>query len=162
MQVLDASYHVVHDYPGGATSLAPRLGKGASTLSHETTATGTAKLGLLDAVKITQLTGDLRILHAFAEACGAIVIPVVLHCPQTASSDVFTQLADTAREFSDVVASISTAAADGKITGNELAAVEREWGELVAQGASMVSLLRAKHQAGMPSAQQIIGAVGSA
>lgn len=149
MQVLDAAYHVVNDYPGGATSLAPRMGKGASTLSHETTATGNAKLGLIDAMKITQLTGDLRILHAFAEACSAIVIPLPTQAHE-ASADVFTHLADTAREFSDVVASISTAAADGHITGNELATVQREWGELVAQGAALVSLLQAKHLAGRP------------
>lgn len=150
MQVLDAAYHVGNDYPGGSTSLAPRMGKGASTLSHETTGTGNAKLGLIDAVKMTQLTGDLRILHAYAEACGAIVIPLPAQAHE-ASADVFTHLADTAREFSDVVASISAAAADGKITRNELASVEREWGELVSQGASLVSLLQAKHQSGVPA-----------
>lgn len=36
------------------------------------------------------------------------------------------------------------------ITGNELATVQREWGELVAQGAALVSLLQAKHLAGRP------------
>lgn len=33
MKVKDALYHAVHDYPGGAASLAPRMGVSASTLA---------------------------------------------------------------------------------------------------------------------------------
>jgi hypothetical protein len=35
-----------------------------------------AKLGLVDAVKISDLTGDMRILHAFAEAVGHRAVKV--------------------------------------------------------------------------------------
>lgn len=59
MNPLDAAYNLVRDYPGGASSLAPRLDKNPSVLSHEVTATGSAKLGLLTAIKITELSGDL-------------------------------------------------------------------------------------------------------
>ena len=59
MNLLDAAYHVVHDYPGGAQSLAPRMFKSATTLSHEVAADGTAKLGLLETVWIPMLMGLL-------------------------------------------------------------------------------------------------------
>jgi hypothetical protein len=56
---LDAAYHVVHDYePDGAASLAPRLGKSSTQLCHEVKPPpgNMAKLGLVDAVKISDLT----------------------------------------------------------------------------------------------------------
>lgn len=154
MNVLDAAHHVVNDYPGGAQSLAPRMGKAASSLSHETTGSGTAKLGLLDAVKITQLTGDNRILHAYAQACNALVIP--LAAPNSDTPDhVFERMAQVAKEFSDVITAVSHAAADGRVTGNELATVEREWGELVQVGASLMGMLQAMHAAGVPKGMAV-------
>ena len=76
MNVIDAAYGVVHDYPGGSDSLAPRLGKASVTLSHEVARVGTAKLGLDTAVKVSVLTGDFRILDAFALQCGRMVLPL--------------------------------------------------------------------------------------
>ena len=76
MNALDAAFSLVHDQPGGAGPLSVRMGKAQGTLAQELRGYGTAKLGLLDAVKISALTGDLRILNAFSEAMGCTVLPL--------------------------------------------------------------------------------------
>lgn len=131
MSLRDAAFNTVHDYPGGSVSLAPRLGKSATSLSHELTGTGTAKLGLLDAEKITILTGDLRILEAFATDCGQMLVPlpdaIVLM-----GDDCMLRLADTAREFGDLCKEVGGDLVDGKISDNELRRIDKECGELIA------------------------------
>lgn len=130
MDVKLAAFHVVQDWPGGASALAPMLGKNPATLSHEVNPNyTTAKFGLDDAVKVTLLTGDLRIATAFAAQVGCMLLPL----PGAAGSKVnHTAIAEMAREFAEMVARVSEASADGKVTPNELVAVEREAGELVA------------------------------
>ncbi len=72
-----AAFNVVADYPGGATALAPLIGKAASTLSHEVDLRCQgAKLGLHDAGKLTLVTGDLRIVHAFCALAGGRFEPL--------------------------------------------------------------------------------------
>ena len=99
--VLDAAFHLVRAYPGGASSLAPRIGKNATTLSHEVKGTGTAKFGLDDAVNASLMSNDLRILNAFAAECECMVLrlPVVgADGDETTMRDV----ASLAREFGEL------------------------------------------------------------
>ena len=108
MSLQDAYFNVIHDSPGGAASLAPRLGKSSTTLCHEATRTGFAKAGLLDAEKITLLTGDLRILEAFANNCGQMLVPLPT-ATVLLDDDCMLRLADTAREFGELCKEIGRA-----------------------------------------------------
>lgn len=146
--LLDAAFHLAHDYPGGATALAARLGKNPGTFCHELTATGTAKLGLMDAAKITLLTGNRAILNAFAAQAGCMVLPLPGHA---AGLDTFSALAETAREFSEFVASVADAARDGKVTANELARVDRELSEMIAAAQEIRATLAAMHEKAKPT-----------
>ncbi|MDD2728190.1 phage regulatory CII family protein [Malikia sp.] len=149
MQLLDVAYHTVHDYPGGAPSLAPRMGKSPHTLNHEVTGNGSAKFGLVDAVKACQLTGDYRILYAFAEACGHVCIPM----PTDSAADaqgVLHQLAETSREFSELCAEVCTSAADGHISDNELERIGRERLDLMGALARLGEAVLSLNQAGKP------------
>lgn len=130
--IMDAAYGLVHAYPGGAVSLAPRMGKSPTTLAHEVKRTGTAKFGLEDAVAATVLSGDLRILNAFAAEADCLVLPM----PSAIASGVGSmhQVAQLAREFGDLVGAVTDAAADGRVSANELARMRREWSELLAAG----------------------------
>ena len=150
--VLDAAYQLVRAYPGGALSLAPRMGKNPTSLSHEVKCTGTAKFGLDDAVTASVLTGDLRILNAFASECDCMVLPL----PRSLANDnnAMMRVATLAREFGDLVGSVTEATADGAITANELARAQREWSELVAAGQALLSHLEAKHAAAVPGGAQ--------
>ena len=131
MHLRDVAYNVVQDYPGGAASLAPRIGKNATTLCHELNGTGVAKLGLLDAEKITHLAGDMRILEAFATNCGQMLVPLP-ESVSVADDDCMLRLGDTAREFGDLCKEVAGDLADGRINDNELARIDRECGELIA------------------------------
>lgn len=145
MNLLDAAYHVVHDYPGGAASLAPRMGKGVSSLSHEVTATGTAKMGLIDAEKITQLTGDLRILLAWAGNAGMMLVPLPAEAGAP-SKDAMLRLSTVAIEFAEMCAEVASSVGDNHVTDNELSRIDRECGELIAGVHAMRTTIASIHR----------------
>lgn len=146
MNLLDAAYNVVHDYPGGAQSLAPRMGKSPTTLAHEVSATGAAKLGLLDAAKITHLTGDLRVLEAFAGNVGQMLVPLPF-LVAVGSDDCMLALADTAKEFGELCREVAADLADGVISDNELKRIDKEMGLLIATVHALREALAARNQA---------------
>lgn len=149
MDLRDVAANVVHDYQGGAPSLAPRIGKNATTLSHELKGTGGAKLGLLDAEKITQRTGDLRILAAFAINCGQMLVPLP-EALAVEGDDCMLRLADTAREFGELCQEVAADLADNTISDNELARIDRACGELIASMHSMREAVARRNMAGKP------------
>jgi hypothetical protein len=150
MNALDAAYHVVHDYPGGAESLGPRLKKGSTVLSAEVAGRGTAKFGLSDAVKVTQMTGDYRILHAFAEAVGQMCIPLP-GCLADTGDDVLLALGETSREFSELCREVCQDVATGVFTDNALDRFELERGKLMADLHHLGEAFRAKNLAAKPA-----------
>lgn len=131
MNLLDAAFHTVHDYPGGTSALAVRLGKSPTTVNHEVRPPvgSSAKLGLIDAQRIMAFSGDHRILHAMAADLGQFCVPLPALPEGTGSAE---ELAKLAKEFADVVAVAASAMADGTVTDNELRAIERQAGEMVA------------------------------
>lgn len=142
MHVIDAAYNLVESYPGGAASLGPRVGKAGGTLSHEVTRTGTAKLGLETAVAMTVLSGDYRILEAFAAQCGRMTLPLP-EVLQEGGNNVLARLGDMLREQSDVVREVTMAVSDDKIKPNERKRIVKEVGELIASGAALIAALGA-------------------
>lgn len=155
--VLDAAYNVVHDYEGGAASLAPRIGKAVSTLTQEANGTPQAKLGLADAVKITQRTGDLRILLAFASECGQMLLPL----PDVAAEqgdDCMRAAGEASREFAELMAEVMGARTDGRTTDNELDRVTRGVGELMRALHCLTASFVASNVASKPAHLQAAGA----
>lgn len=79
MDVFDAAYRVAHDFePNGAVGLAKLLGKNPGTFLNKLNPNQeTHLLNLGDAVQMTVITNDLRILQAFAETvgCGVFRLP---------------------------------------------------------------------------------------
>ena len=146
MSLQDAYFNVVHDYPGGAASLGPRLGKTGASLSHECSRTGTAKAGLLDAEKITIMTGDLRILSAFAINCGQMLVPL----PTAAvvlDDDCMLRLADTAAAFGGLCKEVGGGLSGSKISDNELHRINRECGGLIASLHALIESIAARNAA---------------
>jgi regulatory protein CII len=123
MNVADAAYCVVHDYPGGSEALAPRMGMSAAVLRNKVNPnTPSHRLSLEEADKLTALTGDTRIVEAFAAQHGfalrtteeAAQAPSILHAMTAASA---------ARGAMWNV--IQSAIADNRITHNEFSEIER-------------------------------------
>lgn len=139
----DAAFNAVHDYPGGAAALAPRLGKNATTLCHELTGQGTAKLGLLDAVKISKLTGSLAIVQAMCGELGGVFVPLV------GSNDAagVKGLGVAVREFGEMVGQYAEAIADGRVSANELQSIDREGLQAIASIVDLLNQARASHEA---------------
>ena len=150
MNVLDAAANVAEDYPGGGTALAHRIDRNPNTLLQELRGTGGAKLGLATAVKMTQRSGDLRILHAFAAECGQMCLPL----PESLDmegDDCMKLLAQASREFAELCAEAVAARADRHTTETELRRVSREGGELIARVHALIGAFTADHEAGKPA-----------
>lgn len=126
MNVDDAAHAVVHDYPGGSESLGPRVGIGAAVLrSKVNLKTTTHHLHLKEAARITSLTGDMRILQAFAQECGHIVLAAPGEDDRHASDMAVLELvAAVGGSQGDLFGSIHRALADGQLTSTELAAIQ--------------------------------------
>jgi hypothetical protein len=147
MSLRDVAFNVVQDYPGGCRALAPRMDKNETTLAHELHGTGIAKLGLADGQKITQLTGDLRILERFANNCGQRIVPLP-EAKTILNNDCMLRLADSAAEFGELFREIGVDLSDGKISDNEMARIDRECGILMASLHALRSALADRNAQG--------------
>lgn len=125
MNVDDATHAVVHDYPGGSESLGTRVGIGAAVLrSKVNPLTSTHHLHLKEAVRITVLTGDIRILQAFAQECGHIVLAAPSDDDRRASDMAVLELvAAVGGSQGDLFGAIHRALSDGGLSPVELAAI---------------------------------------
>lgn len=147
----EAAFNVAHDFrPGGASGLARAIDYNPTTLSHEVKRQGGAKLGLATAVKMTQRSGDMRILNAFAAECGAMVV-LLPEALDVAGDRTMQDLSALAKEFGDVVQAAAGALADGSVNANELAEVRRQWSELLVVGQRMMAGIEARHEASKPA-----------
>ena len=120
MNIIDAAYHTVHDYPGGATALAPRLGiKSPVVLNSKVNPnTDTHHITLVEAIKIMAITNDYRILQSMNAHLGkvAIDLPQIPECRDTALTDLVLSFG---MQGGDVYTLFKTMMADGRITRGE-------------------------------------------
>lgn len=122
MNVSDAAYHTVHEYPGGSPSLAPRLGMSAAVLRGKVNANSDRNLLSLDeADRLMTITGDHRILHALAANHGYVLTPM----GGGARPDVMLAMLGAAADQGSLAGVINRALADGRITPNELAEISK-------------------------------------
>lgn len=121
MNILDAVYHTVHDFKGGANALALRMGiKSPAVLNSKVNPnTETHHLTLLEATKLMGITGDFRILQAICAAHGKAAIDL----PDIPESHRDSCLMDTFLNLGikkgDVTELFREMLADGRITRGE-------------------------------------------
>lgn len=140
---LDAAYHVVHDYDGGAPVVAQRLGKPVVTLNQELRpGLSGAKLGLATAVAISELTGDHRILHAFAQQLGYRCVRVD-HLHTVTNDEVLRAVSSFLKETGEAMTSVNRALEDGKVTENEIRAFEKQVADIAPSAVALAEALRA-------------------
>lgn len=120
MNITDAAYNTVHDYPGGASAIAPRLGiKSPAVLNSKVNPnTDTHHLTLAEASKIMAITGDFRILQSLNAEHGKVSIdlPVIPECRDMALTDLVLSIG---MGGGDVCAVFKEMMADGRITQGE-------------------------------------------
>jgi hypothetical protein len=143
--LMHAAANTAEDFPHGVTGMAAAIGKNKFSLMHELAGHGTAKLGLVDALKMVKRSRDFRILTAACEECGGIFIP--LPSAVSLKGSTFEDLSKFASEFADVVRVVTDEGKGDTINENQMARIEREWLEMVAAGQVLMAHLRAEHDA---------------
>lgn len=144
MDVMDAAYDTVHDYPGGSESLAPRVGIGARVLRNKVDPKcETHHLTLNEARRIMARTNDHRMLAALNEEFG--YLPPIPCVPFAGVSDkalleTFTNLMARLGEFSQ---EFHSAIADGRVTQIEINEMTKDLRAFQAAGEELLARTRA-------------------
>ncbi|MGB3290962.1 MAG: phage regulatory CII family protein [Burkholderiaceae bacterium] len=123
MNIIDSAHAVVHGYPGGSESLGPRVGISPAVLRNKVNPNNeTHHLTLAEAARITALTGDFRILQAWAHSEGFLLVKA----PDGTTSDmaVLEQVVGLGVANGQFMQTIHSALADGVVSQKELAAIK--------------------------------------
>ncbi|ENV98124.1 phage regulatory CII family protein [Acinetobacter bereziniae] len=120
MNILDAAYHTVRQFKGGASALATRMGvRSVAVLNSKVNPnTETHHLTLMEASAMMAITGDYRILQALCAEHGkvAIKLPDIPECRDTELTDLVLSIG---MGGGDVCALFKEMMADGRITRGE-------------------------------------------
>lgn len=155
MSLLDAARRLVRRLPGGIETNAKRFDVTPTTLRHQLAGTGGYRFSLENAELATQFAieqnveNPLEILNTLAKNCGAMVLP--LPGMYDAGECTFQDLSQAAEKFAKFVASSASAPADGKVTGNEMADVDRGLADLIGCAQRVRATLAAMHEADKPA-----------
>ena len=126
----DAAYNTVHDYPGGAEALAPRMEKSAKVLDSKVNRNEFRHhLTLREAVQIMGLTGDHRMLRAVVYA-------------GIADEQLLELVAAVHSETGDVSRSLVAAWFDGQVSQREFEAFDEQTIEAMTALAELRDRLR--------------------
>lgn len=146
LDVADAVYHAVHNYRGGATALAARMGMPVETLTAKVNTNNTTHfLRPHELQAVMYMSGDLGPLHAMAAHLGQVCYPAA---PDRSGGDpveAFMHLqvgvADLARALADPLAR------GGAVTKNELRRAEAMAADLQATIGHALAALRGRMRA---------------
>lgn len=139
MNVSDAAYVTVHDYPGGAQSLAPRAGMNPTVLCSKVNPnTGTHHLTLAEALRIQAMTGDHRICSAMNMELGYLppIKRVDVVVGDMALLESYTQML---AELGDFSRAFNESLRDGKVTRAELSNMRQQMMEFFAAGEEIMA-----------------------
>lgn len=142
MNITDAAFATVHDYPGGSESLGPRVGLDPAVLRNKVNPKNTTHhLRLDEAVRIQGVSGDHRMCRAMNEELGYLPpIPrVAAGVSDAALLETYTKLMS---ELGDFSTKFHRALSDGKLTVREVDALQVEMDEFFAAGAELLNRAR--------------------
>ncbi|MCM2537688.1 phage regulatory CII family protein [Burkholderia glumae] len=125
MNILDAAHKVIHGYPGGCESLAPRLGMAPQVLRNKANPnTESHHLTLMNVVVATELTDDDLILKTWARERGYLLVkmPTAESC---SDGEVVELMAKTWETNGDIGREVNKTLEDGRVEAHEVAKIER-------------------------------------
>jgi hypothetical protein len=128
VNITDAAYAVAHEYPGGTESLGPRVGLSAALLRNKVNPNQSINhLTLAEAVRISVITGDQRIVQAFARELGLVCLEVP-EAENCADADVIELMAKTWDTHGAIGREVNETFADGRVEQHEVKRVrDRAW-----------------------------------
>lgn len=138
MNVSDAAYRTVHDYPGGSEPLAARMGMSAAVLRNKVNPKNDRNfLSLEEADRLIGITGDPRILQALQ----------MNHDELLGSGDSVTNIIGALLSHDaahgDLSREIADALADDLVTERELRDIVNKWMASQRAGTTLVKKLQA-------------------
>src|SRR5690606_12297895 len=121
MNTADAAWHTVHDYDGGSESLGPRVGISPAVLRNKVNPKNTTHhLTLAEARRITALTGDHRMLQAWAHEEGYLLVKAPSGASDSCDMAVLEQVVSLGVANGQFMQTIHAALADGRVDQGEL------------------------------------------
>lgn len=134
MNTADAAYHTVHDYPGGSVSLGPRVGISDAVLRNKVNIRTPRDekrhhLTFEEAQRIVAMTGDVRMLQAWAHAEGFLLVKAPVGSADSCDMAVLEQVVGLGVANGQFMQTIHAALADGRVDESEMKrirAAERE------------------------------------
>lgn len=144
MNVTDAAYATVHDYPGGSGSLAPRMGMSLAVLNSKVNPnTRTHHLTLAEAVKLVALTNDKRLAHAIAMECGGLFLDGAEDDGIVADMAVLESVTAVFSRAGALGSEVHASLADQRLTSREMKKIEAEAYQLRQKAVKLVRRLQA-------------------
>lgn len=138
MNVTDAAYATVHDYPGGSEALAPRMGMSAAVLRNKVNPRNDRNyLSIEEADRLIGVTGDPRLIQAFQLNHDELLSP-----PDSMASLIGLLLSHDAAH-GDLSRQIADALADDLVTERELRDILNKWMASQRAGGQLVQKLQA-------------------
>lgn len=146
MNSIDAAYSTVHDYPGGSESLGPRVGISPAVLRNKVNPNNdTHHLTFAEARRISDMTGDFRMLQAWAHEAGFLLVKAPDGTNECDMS-VLESVMETGVAHGRFMQSIHAALSDGKVDDKEVEAIAEA--ERALQTAAATTTRRMKGMAG--------------
>lgn len=139
--IADALFNLVHDHPGGAPALAPRMGLAASTLlSMANPNVSSHEWPLKRFVQAMVFAKDVRPLEALCAEFGGVFVPIA-QFGDAPPARVLKQAQRVAKEFGDVPVKLAEILKDGRVKPRELAELRREVYEMQQAAAGLVKVV---------------------
>lgn len=146
MNSIDSAHATVHDYPGGSESLGPRVGISPAVLRNKVNPNNeTHHLTFAEARRIVGLTGDARMLQAWAHEAGFLLVKAPDGADECDMS-VLESVMETGVAHGQFMQSIHAALADGRVDQKEVDAIAHA--ERVLQTAAATTTRRMKGMVG--------------
>lgn len=125
MNSIDAAHSVVHDYPGGSESLGPRVGISAAVLRSKVNPNNTTHhLSFAEARRISGMTDDYRMLKAWANEAGFLLVKAPEGAADSSDMAILEQVAVMMVAQGSFAHEIHKALADGEVTQEEMLVIE--------------------------------------
>lgn len=137
-----AGHGLVHDFPGGAAKLGPLVGVAPGTLCNKANPHQEHDFTLREAVRLSAVTGDMRLIDAVERLLGRVAVPVDDY-QGSSDVDLLSRWADWQAELGESARTIRDALADGRIEQAELREIKRELFEDFAAALALLQRLEA-------------------
>lgn len=143
MNIADAAYATVHDYPGGSESLAPRLGMIPAVLRNKVNPNNEShRLALDEAARIMAVTNDARMLSALFDHLGYVCVQLPA-APDGSDMALLDGFLGMVSQFGEFATEFNKDWSDGRIDPKELSRLRQRFCRMLQSGLGFMHRIEA-------------------